>query len=146
LPEILANGQALPIFRVHSRYQSGLIEVELKKHVSDRTDWRKMLRGAPEVIDLAAERDRLVDECAGEINELKQRFGDNAIQLLTEEAIVDINYPVDVYPEKVKTFNFDKQARIEGHLLGIKGQYLILDSGVLNIRKFSGYNIELLVR
>jgi len=26
--------------------------------------------------------------------------------------------------------------------MGIKGQYLILDTGVLNIRKFSGYNIE----
>lgn len=29
-----------------------------------------------------------------------------------------------------------------GRLLGIKGQYLILDSGVINIRKYGGYNVE----
>jgi hypothetical protein len=28
-------------------------------------------------------------------------------------------------------------------LLGIKGQYLILDTGVLNIRKYGGYEVEL---
>lgn len=138
--------QALPIFRVHSRYQSGLLEVELKKHVSDRTDWRKMLKGVPEAIDLVTARDQLAEECSDEIKALQQRFGDNAIELLTEEEIVEINYPVDAYPEKLKSFNFDKQASIEGNLLGIKGQYLILDNGVLNIRKFSGYNIELQVR
>jgi hypothetical protein len=30
-------------------------------------------------------------------------------------------------------------------LLGIKGQYLILDAGVLNIRKFAGYHVTLAV-
>ena len=34
------------------------------------------------------------------------------------------------------------EAEIDGVLAGIKGQYLILDSGVLNIRKFSGYKIR----
>jgi len=28
-------------------------------------------------------------------------------------------------------------------LLGIKGQYLILDGGVINLRRFSGYEVEL---
>jgi hypothetical protein len=27
-------------------------------------------------------------------------------------------------------------------LHGIKGQYLLLDTGVINIRKFSGYEVE----
>jgi hypothetical protein len=31
---------------------------------------------------------------------------------------------------------------VEGELQGIKGQYLILDTGVINIRKYTGYNIE----
>ena len=56
--------------------------------------------------------------------------------------IVDISFPVSEYPEKIKSLNFDKQPEIEGVLMGIKGQYLILDTGVLNIRKFSGYNIK----
>jgi hypothetical protein len=31
---------------------------------------------------------------------------------------------------------------ISGVLQGIKGQYLILESGVLNVRKFSGYQVN----
>ena len=29
--------------------------------------------------------------------------------------------------------------------MGIKGQYLILDTGVLNIRKFGGYEVDIKV-
>jgi hypothetical protein len=32
---------------------------------------------------------------------------------------------------------------VEGTLLGIKGQYLMLDTGVLNVRKFGGYQIQM---
>jgi hypothetical protein len=39
--------------------------------------------------------------------------------------------------------NFDKTPEITGVLQGIKGQYLILDIGVLNIRKFTGYQLSL---
>lgn len=138
--------EALPIFKVQTRYQSGLVEVALKQHVSDRTDWRKMLKGAPEHVDLAAVRDDLAEKCAQTIEDLKQRFGDAAIQYLSDETQVEIQYPVEKYPEKVKSLNFDKQSKIEGILQGIKGQYLMLDSGVLNIRKFAGYNIALLLR
>jgi hypothetical protein len=45
------------------------------------------------------------------------------------------------YPDKVRAHNFDKEARVEGVLHGIKGQYLIFDNGVLNVRKFAGYEI-----
>jgi hypothetical protein len=138
-------GEALPIFKVQTRYQSGLLEVSLKQHISDRTDWRKMLKGKPEHIDLAEIREGLYEQCAPEIEEIQQRFGKDAIQYLPDEVQVEINYPVDQYPEKIKSLNFDKQAKVEGVLLGIKGQYLIFDTGVLNIRKFSGYNITLQV-
>ena len=52
-------------------------------------------------------------------------------------------YPVLRYPEKIKAHNFDKKPRIEGCLQGVKGQYMILDTGVLNIRKFAGYEVDL---
>jgi len=133
--------QALAIFKVANRLQSGLLEVALKNHVSDRTDWRKMLKGNAEPVDLMAMRDELVDKCSAEITGIKAEQGDEAIQAIDED-IVEIKYPVTAYPEKIKSLNFDKQAEIEGTLMGIKGQYLILDNGVLNIRKFSGYNIQ----
>jgi hypothetical protein len=138
-------GQALPIFQVENRLQSGILEVVLKQHVSDRTDWRKMLKSDAQPLDLKSMRDELFNKCSTEIASIKSEQGANergerAIQAIDAE-VTDINYPVLKYPEKIKSLNFDKQPDIEGTLMGIKGQYLILDTGVLNIRKFSGYNI-----
>jgi len=134
--------QAMPIFRVSSRYQSGLLEVAIKQHVSDRTDWRKMLKGDAEARDLAAVRDELTGLCNDQISELQKQFGDENIQFLADEPVVEIQYPVEQYPEKVKSLNLDKTPLIEAVLLGIKGQYLIMDSGVINIRKYSGYKLD----
>ncbi len=133
--------QALPIFKVLNRLQSGLLEMALKQHVSDRTDWRKMLKFEAEPVNLKAVRDDLLDKCAAEISTIKNEQGEAAIEAI-DKNVVGIKFPVSEYPEKIKSLNFDKQPKIEGTLMGIKGQYLILDSGVLNIRKFSGYNIE----
>ena len=135
--------QALPIYRVKTRYQSGLVEVAFKAHVSDRTDWRKMLKSDAEPVDLHQVRQELMAACSEDIMALQTRFGEGEITPLSDESIVDIRYPVDQYPEKVKSLNFDKTPEISGLLQGIKGQYLILDIGVLNIRKFSGYQVKL---
>ncbi len=137
--------QALPIYRVSNRQQSGLVEVLFKQHVADKTNWRKMLKGEVEFIDLLTERDRLLTECKDEILALQERFGVQAIQEVRDVEPVHIDYPVTHYPTKVSSLNFDKQPIIEGVLNGIKGQYLILDSGVLNIRKFGAYHIEFAV-
>ena len=134
--------QALPIFRVSTRQQSGLVEVLFKSHVADKTNWRKMLKGEVDMIDLVAERDRLLPECQQELAELHNRFGVQAIRPVDDAEPVHIDYPVAEYPTKVSSLNFDKQPLIEGVLNGIKGQYLILDTGVLNIRKFGSYHIE----
>jgi len=133
--------EALPIFRVSNRLLSGKLEMAIKEHVSDRTDWRKMLKGSAEHVDLASKRDELVSLAKKEIQEIEAKFGKSEIEFLNEKQI-QLNFPVESYPEKVKSLNFDKTAEIEGTLQGIKGQYLILDIGVLNIRKFGGYLIE----
>lgn len=134
--------QALPVFRVQSRFVAGLLEVELKKHVSDRTDWRKMLKGVAAEVDLPRLRQTLISECHDAIAELTARCGADAIIPLEDEAVVTIDYPVLAYPDKVKSFNFDKSESVEGTLEGIKGQYLIFDTGVINMRKFGGYLVE----
>jgi hypothetical protein len=134
--------QALPIFEVQSRYISGLIEIIIAKHVSDKTSWQQMLKNNVEPIDLVAKRDELVGECKQELAEISQRFGEQAIKFLTEEPVVDIYFPVDFYPVKVSSFNFDKNPEVSGVLHGIKGQYLLLDTGVINIRKFTGYEVD----
>ena len=136
--------QALAIMRVRTRLQSGSLEVIFKQHVADKTNWRAMLQSTAQEVDLLWEKDRLVVECKNEIDELAEKFGFFAISILSGIETVRINYPVLVAPEKIVSLNFDKQAEIEGVLLGIKGQYLIFDTGVINLRRFSGYNIELL--
>ena len=133
--------QALPVFKVQSRFQAGLIEVAFSKHVSDKTSWQQMLKNHVEPTNLAAKRDELINVCKAELTELTQRFGQQAIEFLPEEPTVDLHFPVDQYPVKIKSFNFDKNPDVSGVLHGIKGQYLLLDTGVINIRKFSGYEV-----
>jgi hypothetical protein len=134
--------QALPIFKVQSRYMAGLIEVVIAKHISDKTSWQQMLKNQIESIDLTAKRDELMVICEQELAEITQRFGQQAIEFLPGEPTVDIHFPVDNYPVKIRSFNLDKNPEVSGVLHGIKGQYLLLDTGVINIRKFSGYEVE----
>ena len=135
--------QALPIFHVASRHQSGLVEMVFKQHISDKTDWRAMLRGNVEPADLPAERDRLMALCEPEIADLQGRFGVQAIQPVTDAEPVDIRYPVQQHPQTVTSHNLDKEPNLRGTLLGIKGQYLIFDTAVINMRKYGGYNLSL---
>ena len=137
--------QALPIFRVQTRYQSGLVETVYKQHIADKTNWRAMLKGEVEDLDLAAVRDQLYLECRPELEALQEQFGLQAIQPVDDAEVVAIDYPVEEYPTKVVSHNLDKNGTVEGRLRGIKGQYLILDSGVINMRKYGGYHLELSV-
>lgn len=133
--------QALPILEVDTRQQSGFVEMLFKEQVADRTNWRAMLKGDVETMDLSAERDRLLTLLADGLHQLRETHGADAIRLLEQPAQY-FHYPVSVFPKKVVSHNFDKQPLVEGVLQGVKGQYLILDSGVINLRKFTGYEIQ----
>ena len=134
--------QALPIVRVRTRLQSGSLEVMFRQHVADKTNWRDMLREGDQIVDLKAQRDHLLSICDHDIKDMIQRFGFHAISVLSGIQPVDIVYPVQGYPARIDSFNFDNNALVEGTLLGIKGQYLMFDTGVINIRRFSGYDVE----
>ncbi len=137
--------QALPIFRVATRLDSGLVEVLLARHVADKTAWQRMLKGANEAIDLAARRDELLATVQNEFDALQAERGLTAIASLPDAETVSIDYPVLQYPEKVRSMNFDKQPEVAGVLQGIKGQYLIFDTGVINMRRHAGYDLSLAV-
>ena len=137
--------QAKPIARVQTRYHSGLLEVLFAREVGDRTAWQTMLKGNGEPQDLESVRQRIVSQCANGIADLKLQHGAAAFELIEDAPETLINYPVLSWPEKVKAHNFDKAPLVEGTLMGIKGQYLMLDTGVLNIRKFGGYEVEIKV-
>ena len=123
---------AIVFARVPNRYTAGLVEVAMKEHLTDRTNWQRMLKNEVIEADLVATKASLTGTLSPDL----QQFID------TDDTVCSINYPVERYPEKVKSVGFDKQAEIEGCLAGIKGQYLIFDDNrVLNIRKHNGYRV-----
>nr|WP_247639608.1 MULTISPECIES: DUF2797 domain-containing protein [Chromohalobacter] len=136
--------QALPILEVDNRLQSGLVETLFKQVVGDRTNWRAMLKGDVAPLDLPAERDRLLSALDQELAALKQRVGEQAIGTLAETP-VELHYPVLESPRKVVSHNFDKSPEVSGRLMGLKGQYLIFDTGVINLRKFGGYEVDVAI-
>ncbi len=136
--------QALPIFRVATRQQSGFVEDLLRTQVADKTNWRALLKGDAEPVDLAGVREQLMSSCAEGIAALQQRFGLQAIQPVSDVEVLEIRYPVDAYPTKVASHDLEKTPVVEGILKGIKGQYLILDTGVINLRKYTAYQVAVL--
>jgi len=132
--------QALAILKVKTRQISGLVEIALAEMVADKTNWRAMLKGDNENIDLKMEAARLLPIIESRLNELLALYGEDAVEQLDEE-LVTIQYPITQYPTKISSHNFDKTPIVEGTLLGIKGQYLIFDTGVINIRKFTSYEV-----
>lgn len=135
--------QALPIFKTMNRFQAGAIEVAMKPFVGDKTNWRTMLKQDSVPMDLVAERDRLLKEADNPIQQALNGFSVEGATPLNNESVVDIQFPVPKYPEKIKSLSLDKTPEVSGVLTGVKGQYLILDSGVINIRKFSGYAVDI---
>ncbi len=123
--------RAIVFARTPNRYLAGRMEVAMKQHVMDKTNWRKMLSGSdPGLLDLSEAKDRLKALVPEEMRSY----------LTDEKQVMELTYPVDRYPEKIKSLNFDKNPVVSGSLRGIKGQYLMFDQDrVINVRKFGGY-------
>jgi len=136
--------QALPIFKVSTRLQSGLVEIALAEFIADKTNWRVMLRGSSEALDLKAIADELKPKIAEKLANISLKYGDDAVTEL-DENVVDLHFPVQQYLTKISSFNFDKTPEVSGTLIGIKGQYLIFETGVINLRKFTSYHVSLQV-
>lgn len=132
--------QALPLFDVDSRLLAGRVEVALARHVADKTDWRAMLRGAPPVLDLTECAQWLLEQASADLA-LASVDGGTAVRR-EAAAPFEVAYPVARYPDKVRSQTLDKLGVIEGVLDGIKGQYLLFDSGVMNVRRHSGYEVS----
>lgn len=134
---------ALPIFEVKTRRHSGFLEAVLASEISDKTHWQNMLKRITVDIDLNEAGLRLKEKLSAGFQDVIDRFEPDSIEWLQSPKLYQFQYPVLEYPSKIKSLNFDSDPVIAGKLLGIKGQYLILEEGVLNIRKFSGYNVLL---
>ena len=62
---------------------------------------------------------------------------------MTNNKVTEIKYPVIQYPRKIKSIKLERIPIIEGTLLGIKGQYLLLDNDrVFNVRSHEGFIVR----
>lgn len=128
--------EAIEIVEVPNRYLAGITEVALKDHLSDKTNWRKMLTNDIEDQDLVQWR-----------NDLRSFIPEEAQPYFIENNTeTNLEFPVLKFPEKVKSLNLDKNPNYQGILKGIKGQYLIFeDDTVFNIRGSEGYFVGLTI-
>lgn len=125
---------AIKLAKTPYRNLAGQIEVELKKHFADKTNWRNMLANIYDSqINLLEEKNRASALLSTDLR-----------KYITEDnEISHISYPVLEYPTKVNSLNLDKNPVFEGKLMGIKGQYLIFANGiVMNIRSHGGYFVN----
>lgn len=128
--------EAIEIVEVPNRYLAGITEVALKDHVSDKTNWRSMLKNDVKDENLVEWRNRLKQFIPAEAAEY----------YLENNTETNLLFPVMNYPEKPKSLNLEKNPFYEGILKGIKGQYLMFeDQTVFNIRGNEGYVVSITV-
>jgi hypothetical protein len=131
------QGAAAAIILAETPYRqiAGEIEVFLKKFISDKTHWSKMLMNVTADVDLLEEKKKVSTLLPEEFRPY----------VSLQDEVLKLQYPVLSYPTKVNSLSLDKTSRIELRLMGIRGQYFLLENGfVINIRRHSGYEVELI--
>lgn len=128
--------QAVGILEVPNRYLAGVVEVSLKEHFSDKTNWRKMLQNDYEEILWTTAINQAIDALPKDLKP----------HIIRDQLVTELQFPVLQYPEKVKSLNLEKENSYSGVLKGIKGQYLIFeDQTVYNIRSNEGTVVEMVI-
>ncbi len=126
---------AVPVALLPNRRAVGEMEKRLSNEgFKDKTHWTRMLKGNPEENNLMEVAQQVVDRLT--------EWGCEGILSPLERIEQRFEFPVLQWPLKVTSLNLDKNPVAGGVLQGIKAQYLIFDSGVINLRKYSGYKVE----
>ncbi|MFP6835751.1 MAG: DUF2797 domain-containing protein [Pseudomonadales bacterium] len=124
--------QALPILSATTRRDAGVAEVAFAEHLPDRTDWRALVSREATPVDLL----KLRDELAAKLTVLPE-----GVRWLDEQAL-SFNYPVIQYGHRLQRLRLDEEPVISGNLIGIKGQFLLFEHGVFNVRQHTSYYVR----
>ena len=128
--------EAIEIVEVPNRYLAGITEIALKEHVSDKTNWRTMLKNEIKDEDLVTWRSKLKPFIPPEAQPY----------FIENNSETQLDFPVLQYPLKPNSLNLVKEQEYSGILKGIKGQYLIFeDQTVFNIRGNEGLYVGISV-
>lgn len=152
---------AVLLAKVGSRHQAGLLEAYLSSRFADKSHWLKMLKTGNNKMNssefeqarqeaLSLMRSGLADSnTAPQLTAAAVRSRPDAarVEFLDDALLVNLDYPLwSGLPEKITSMNLDKFPQIESRILGVKGQYLILEEGVLNVRRHEGYVVDFELR
>lgn len=141
-------GRARAIAEVPTRRAAGAVEARLKRHVSDRTDWRKMVAGRVSDVDLA-ELARQLKAIAPDLVQVEgpglSAEERSAMHWLDVGQDTLIEYPVrDYAPPNMLRVDQDNPA-LAGNLLGFIGGYILLSDGVLAFSELCHGDIEVTI-
>lgn len=112
---------------------AGEMEVLLKEVFADKSAYRAMiLAQTPDLQAMEDAREEAFDHLGTAFEDFMQ----------FDAPVETMRYPALQLPAKVRSVRLDKQPVLEGTLVGLKGQYLVFDTGeVLNVRSHMGYRV-----
>lgn len=98
---------AIKLAHTPNRHIAGVIELFLKKYLTDRTNWQGMLKSCGNAdFDLQEEKRKALNLLPAELR--KYSCSDNTV--------TTIEYPISDYPLAIKSLTFDKSALVQGEI------------------------------
>lgn len=137
--------QGRVLARATTRRAAGELEVRLGREFGDRSQWRALVSSNADPVDLeqaAARARELVPDPGAGVSYVD--VASDTLEAGTAETH-ELIYPVAAWPP-VTRLNFKKADTVSGMLTGIKGQYLLFDTGVFNVREHTGHEVVLTIR
>jgi len=67
------------------------------------------------------------------------------VQWLQNQTPASLHYPVTRYGKRILRLRMDDTPVVRGTLLGVKGQFLLFDHGVFNVRQHTSYHVRVTV-
>ena len=122
--------EAVELLQTPNRFLAGEAEVALKKYMSDKTNWRSMLKNERDSSNIKSSKDHA-----------KNFIPSNLLHYFVDASnVLSIDFPVAEYPDNPKSIKLNKDSFFSGILKGVKGQYLIFEKNqVLNYRAHEGH-------
>ena len=122
--------EAVELLQTPNRFLAGEAEVALKKYMSDKTNWRSMLKNERDSSNIKSSKDHA-----------KNFIPSNLLHYFVDASnVLSIDFPVVEYPDNPKSIKLNKDSFFSGILKGVKGQYLIFEKNqVLNFRAHEGH-------
>ena len=122
--------EAVELLQTPNRFLAGEAEVALKKYMSDKTNWRSMLKNERDSSNIKSSKDHA-----------KNFIPSNLLHYFVDASnVLSIDFPVVEYPDNPKSIKLNKDSFFSGILKGVKCQYLIFEKNqVLNYRAHEGH-------